>query len=169
MAIFTLLDMENFPARPFTDIHLGPNAVCALSYRVAVEGQFVIVFYKDVQWSVLAVPGVFDLSVPGRLWHVEQHLQPGAHLVLPPGSPRLDGLAPAACGPVPVGVTDSSWDVPSHLSSSLPTSLLPTRVFPLLPISLGSTSGPTQTLQRAWRCRGYWRRSCWGLRCIGAI
>ena len=29
--------------------HLGPDAVCALSHGVAVEGQFIIIFYKYIQ------------------------------------------------------------------------------------------------------------------------
>ena len=132
---------------PVVITNLGSDAVCTLGHWVAVEGKFVIVFHKDIQRSVLAVPGVFDLRVSVGLGHVQQHLQPGAHLVLSISRPCLDGLVPGARCSFSVRVADTPGHIASHLSSSLPQPLLPTLVFLLLPIPLCSGAGATESFQ----------------------
>ena len=132
---------------PVVITNLGSDAVCTLGHWVAVEGKFIIVFHKDIQRSVLAVPGVFDLRVSVGLGHVQQHLQPGPHLVLSITSPGLDCLVPGASWSFSVRVTDTPGYIASHLSSSLPQPLLATRVFLLLPISLCSRTRSTESLQ----------------------
>ena len=56
------------------------DAVGALSDRVPVERQLVVVLHEDVQRAVVAVPRVLRLHVQADRRHVEQHVQPARPL-----------------------------------------------------------------------------------------
>ncbi len=53
-----------------------PDAVRALSDRVAVKCQFIVLFDKDVERAVIRVPRVTELGLQPSTWHVQQEIQP---------------------------------------------------------------------------------------------
>ena len=63
---------------------------------------------------ILTVPGVLGLRLPGHGGHVQQHLQPGRHLVLAAARPRLRRGRAGTRAPVAVRVADAPRHVAAH-------------------------------------------------------
>ena len=73
------------PSRPVDSPHMeapcvshpAPDAVCALSHRVTVERQLILLFDEDVERAVIWIPGVTELCLQSGTGHVQQEVQTG--------------------------------------------------------------------------------------------
>lgn len=75
-----------------------PDAVRALSDRVAVKCQFIFLFDEDVERAVVGVPRVTELRLVSGARHVQQEIQPGRFGEI--GIPQDRVLPAVSQGPV---------------------------------------------------------------------
>ena len=67
-------DLEEVQA-PFVP-HFCPNAISGLGYRMAMKGKLVILFDKNIVWSIVRVPSMLELDIFWNWRHVHEHFKP---------------------------------------------------------------------------------------------
>ena len=53
-----------------------PNAISGLGYRMAMKGKLVVVFDKNIVWSIVRVPSMLELDFFRNWRHIHQHFKP---------------------------------------------------------------------------------------------